>query len=127
VKQCSAVKPNGERCSIFVKGSKELCWAHDPANREKRRIATSKAGRSKPNTEIRDLKAKLEKLAEDVLEGKLATGRAAVANQLLNTLLRAIETERKIREQEEIVQRLEALERRQDFGSRRGGRNWQPR
>jgi hypothetical protein len=39
----------------------------------------------------------------------LETGPAAVANQLINTRLRAIEVERKIREQELILPRLEAL------------------
>jgi hypothetical protein len=37
-------------------------------------------------------------------------GQAAVANQLVNTRLRAIEQERKIRETEELEVRLEALE-----------------
>ena len=33
-----------------------------------------------------------------------------MANQLYNTLIRAVEQERKIRETEELAQRLEALE-----------------
>jgi hypothetical protein len=52
----------------------------------------------------------------------LETGPAAVANQLINTRLRAIEQERKIRETEELEARIEALERAQE--SRRGGRQW---
>jgi len=40
----------------------------------------------------------------------LETGPAAVANQLINTRLRAIEIERKIKEAEELEARLEALE-----------------
>ena len=45
-----------------------------------------------------------------MLEGELETGRAAVANQLINTRLRAIELERKIKETEELEARLEELE-----------------
>jgi len=45
-----------------------------------------------------------------VLSGELPTGQAAVANQLINTRLRAIEQERKIKETEELEERLEALE-----------------
>jgi hypothetical protein len=52
----------------------------------------------------------LEDLTERVLAGELETGRAAVANQLVNTRLRAIEQERKMRELEEMAERLEALE-----------------
>ena len=41
---------------------------------------------------------------------KVEKGRAAVANQLYNTLIRAIEQERKMRELGELAERLEALE-----------------
>jgi len=53
----------------------------------------------------------LEDLTAQVLSGELPTGPAAVANQLINTRLRAIETERKVKEAEELEERLEALER----------------
>jgi len=45
-----------------------------------------------------------------VLSGEVPTAQAAVANQLINTRLRAIEQERKMRELEELEERLEALE-----------------
>jgi hypothetical protein len=70
----------------------------------------SKAARSKPNRELPSIKVLLEDLTERVLSGELATGQAAVANQLINTRLRAIEAERKIKETEELATRLEALE-----------------
>jgi hypothetical protein len=47
-----------------------------------------------------------------VLSGELLPGPAAVANQLINTRLRAIEQERKNKETEELEARIEALERR---------------
>lgn len=45
-----------------------------------------------------------------MLDGSADRGRAAVANQLYNTLIRAIEQERKQRDLEEIAARLEDLE-----------------
>jgi len=45
-----------------------------------------------------------------VLDGTAERSRAAVANQLYNTLIRAIEQERKQRELEEFAGRLEAVE-----------------
>jgi hypothetical protein len=81
-----------------------------PANVEQRFRMASKAARSKPNRELPSIKALLEDLTERVLSGELATGQAAVANQLINTRLRAIEAERKIKETEELATRLEALE-----------------
>jgi hypothetical protein len=46
-----------------------------------------------------------------VLSGEIATGVAAVANQLMNTRLRAVELQRKVKETEEFEERIETLER----------------
>jgi len=70
----------------------------------------SKAARSKPSRELIRLKAQLVDLTKDVLSGEIETGRAAVANQLINTRLRAIEVERRVKEAEELEERLEAIE-----------------
>ncbi len=56
-----------------------------------------------------------------VLAGGLDTGRAAVANQLINTRLRAVEVERKLREAEDHEERLERLER---AAEQKGDRRW---
>jgi hypothetical protein len=77
---------------------------------KKTKRMASKAARSKPNRELPSIKALLEDLTERVLSGELPTNQAAVANQLINTRLRAIEQERKMRELEELAVRLEALE-----------------
>jgi hypothetical protein len=121
--RCAAVKANGERCRLDATGQQGYCWAHDPANREKRRVRASRAGRARANRELPELKTLLADLTERVLAGDLDTGRAAVANQLINTRLRAVEQERKIREAEEIEERLTALEealRRNGRGGRWG-------
>ena len=79
----------------------------------------SRAARSKPNRELSSLKALLADLTERVLSGNLDTGRASVANQLVNTRLRAIEQERKNKETQELEARIEALERTQERGASR--------
>ena len=107
---CRATKASGDPCRAPATGPHGYCWAHDPANAEQRSRMASKAARSKPNREIPAIKSLLEDLAERVLSGELPTGQAAVANQLVNTRFRAIETERKIKEDEEIETRLEAVE-----------------
>ena len=108
---CRATKASGDPCKAPATGLHGYCWAHDPANASQRSRMASKAARSKPNRELVGLKAQLVDLTEDVLSGELETRRAAVANQLINTRLRAIELERKIREAEELEARIEALER----------------
>jgi hypothetical protein len=117
---CSGTKLNGELCTLPAVGHQGLCWAHDPKNAEKRRRGQSRGGRGKPTTEIRGLKKQLEDLADDVLSGKVDRADAVVVNQILNTRLRALELERKIREQDELEERLAALEQSQDH---RGGNN----
>ena len=119
--QCTAIKANGDRCKIAVPTSGGLCWAHSPENNAKRSRTASKAAKSKPNREVKDIKALLAELTDQVLTGKLQPGRAAIANQLINTRLRAIEQERKIKETEEILERIERLENRQLNPSKRWG------
>ena len=110
IAKCAATKPNGERCERIVGPSQTYCHAHDPRHAERRRRAAAKAGRSTPNPEIKEVKGLLKKLTEGVLAGELQTSPAAVANQLINTRLRAIELERRWREVEDLEGRLEALE-----------------
>src|SRR5215217_9761626 len=107
---CRATKASGDPCKAPATGPHGYCWAHDPANAEQRSRMASKAARSKPNRELPSIKALLEDLTERVLTGDLGTGPAAVANQLINTRLRAIEQERKIKETEELEARIQALE-----------------
>lgn len=79
---------------------------------EERRCNASRAGRSRPSREIRHLKSRFRYLAEGTLSGALHPRRAAVAVQAYNALIRALEQERKIVEQEEIMERFERLEAR---------------
>ena len=120
--QCTAVKRNGEPCTLPANGPHSLCWAHDPKNAERRRRGASRGGRARANRELPSIKAQLEDLTRDVLAGDLETGRAAVANQLINTRLRAIEQERKNRETEDLEARIEALERASE--AQKGGPRW---
>jgi hypothetical protein len=117
---CSATKRDGSPCTLPSSGPSGLCWAHDPKNAERRRRGQSRGGRNKPSRELTGLKAQLQDLTRDVLSGDLETGRAAVANQLINTRLRAIEVERKIKETQELEERIGALE----TGSSGGGKWW---
>src|SRR5688572_30093163 len=119
---CRATKADGQPCTLAANGPQGLCWAHDRANRDKRSRMASRAARSKPNRELSSLKALLADLTERVLSGELPTGQAAVANQLINTRLRAIEQERKIRETEDLEARIEALERGSQ--GQGGARSW---
>jgi hypothetical protein len=123
---CTATKRDGSPCTLPPHGSGALCWAHDPKNAERRRRGQSRGGKSKPSRELTNIKALLSDLTDRVLgkEGTqgLTTGAAAVANQLINTRLRAAEIERKLREEDELLERIEALERAAQ--NKKGGGGW---
>lgn len=84
---------------------------------EERRRNASRAGRSRPSREIRHLKSRLRDIAEGILSGAVDPRWATVAVQAYNALIRALEQERKIAEQEEIMERLERLEARRGMAS----------
>jgi len=117
---CSGIKRDGSRCTVTVESPQQYCWWHDPANADKRRRAASKGGKGGGSREIRDLKRRISEVVDAVLEGSQDRGRAAVAIQGFNALRSMLELERKIREQEEVLERLEALER----DDKEGGSRW---
>lgn len=120
--RCRAEKPSGEQCKGSAVGQHGYCWAHAPENAERRSRQASRAARAKPNREIKDLKAELQSLTTQVLAGEVETSKVAVANQLINTRLRAVEVERKVKEQDELEERLAQLEEAAD--NKKGGRSW---
>jgi CRISPR/Cas system-associated exonuclease Cas4 (RecB family) len=111
--RCAGKKGDGTPCERIVGSSQEYCYAHDPAFTEDRKRAASKAARSpakgRSNMEIREIKAQLKDLYAAVLEGRAERAAAAVANQIANTQLRAIELERRVHEQDELEERLDEL------------------
>jgi|SRR5215212_12040180 len=112
--KCTAITQGGTRCKGVAIDGSPYCYAHHPDHATARKAAASKGGkrggRGRPVVEVGAIKALLSDLTDKILEGELETSRAAVANQLLNTHLRAIELERKIKETDELEARLEELE-----------------
>src|ERR687897_3635989 len=127
--RCAGIRADGGRCKAEAMPEAEWCWNHHPDYEQARRRRASKGGRrggrGRPQHETEAIKVLLEDLTERVLVGDLETGPAAVANQLINTRLRALEQERKNKETEELAQRVEELERRLSVNQRqKGSRAW---
>ena len=74
------------------------------------------------SVEIRDLKKRISKVVDAVLEDSQDWGQAPVAIQGFNALKSVLELERKVKEQEKILERLEALE--QTAETAKGGSRW---
>ncbi len=119
---CTGTTKYGRPCPNPLQASKPYCWHHDPELAERRSRnarAGGKAVHSPATLEIAELKDELRALVRDVKDGTVVPGVGAVLNQLLNSMLRAVETERKVRETEELEERLAALEGRHDGTSAR--------
>jgi len=122
--RCQGIKRDGGRCAASVQPGSQWCFNHDPAHATERKRNASRAGKSRPSREIAGIKTLLSDLTDRVLAGELPTSVASVANQLINTSLRAIETERKIKETEELEARIESLEAKTQT---RGATQWHRR
>jgi hypothetical protein len=119
---CAGIKRSGGRCTVSVEPGQTYCHHHDPGRASQRSRAASKAGKSKPSRELREIKNKLSTLADDVLAGSVASRDAGVVSQIYNVHLRAVSIEMKVREVEELEQSVTELRARlEEIGRGRWG------
>jgi hypothetical protein len=123
---CSGIKADGGRCKAQAMHGSEWCIGHHPDKAQARRLRASKGGqrggRGRPQVEVNAVKTQLQDLVAGVLAGRVERADAAVVGQLLNTFIRAVGVELKVREQLEVVERLEVLEASLEERRERRGR-----
>ncbi len=111
---CSGITGTGARCRAIAITGSDYCHAHHPDRAEARRRSASKGGkrggRGRPSVEVLELKGQLSDLYAAVLDGTTEPKVGAVAAQIANVRARLVETELKVREQQDLVARLEELE-----------------
>ncbi len=122
--RCNGIKSGGDRCKLeATHGS--YCWSHAPDTADERRQRARRGGkaggRGRPGADLADLKRDVRRVIDGVLAGTVLQGPGAVALQGFNVLLRAAKVELDVREQTELIERIEALERGQD---QKGDRSW---
>jgi hypothetical protein len=112
--RCSGIRADGGRCGAQAIRGAEFCVNHHPDYEDARRRRNSKGGkrggRGRPQVELADIKRRLLELADAVLEGEVDKGVGAVVSQILGTYIRTVSVELQVREQLELVERLESLE-----------------
>ena len=122
---CTGITRRGDRCKGIAIDSSGYCYAHHPDHVEDRRRAARKGGhrggRGRPQAELASLRHENADIRRRLLEGELLPNVAAVAVQSINTDIRAVGAAMRAREQEEILERLEALEAQ---AQNKGGRRW---
>jgi|SRR5829696_4925902 len=109
--RCHGTRRNGERCTQTVEPPNAYCWHHAPERAEERRRAASRAGRSKGNREVADLKGEIKTVIADVRAGDLDRNDAAVMIQGYRALRDFIALERQVRETDELAAEIEELKR----------------
>ena len=127
--KCTAITQGGDRCKGIAIDSSGYCYAHHPDDADDRRRAAHKGGkrggRGRPSpatAELVRLQGRFEDLASKVLSDEVARGDGAVAAQLLNGARACVLGLLKAREQEELYERVEELERRLSVNQRQEGR-----
>ena len=128
--KCAGITQAGTACKgIPIEGS-DYCYVHHPDYAEERRRHGSKGGkrggRGRPVSELARLQARFEELADKVLSDdeaeRVDRSKAAVACQLLQGARACVRDGLTAREQEELIERMEALE--SALEQRKGDRRW---
>ena len=122
---CSGIRADGGRCKAQAMRNSEWCINHHPDYEQERRRRASKGGkrggRGRPSVELASLREENADIRRRLLDGELLPNVAAVAVQSINTDIRALGAALKAREQEELLERLDALEQSREGGRRRWG------
>ncbi len=118
-RQCTAIKAGGGRCSLPAQAGQATCWSHSRETAERRRKNAAAGGHARsrrPPSEIEVLKSQTETVIAAVLKGGMDArtntvdrNTGAVIFQGMNTMLRAIEVERKLDHQRELEEQVAAL------------------
>ena len=101
--QCAGIKADGEPCGGIAKAGSDWCPAHDPARREARRRAASKAARSKRGGELQVLKKRVRELYREIHAGEVDCKSGAMLTQLTNTEARILDLEHRHRHDKRLL------------------------
>jgi hypothetical protein len=125
--KCAGITQAGTACKGIPIDGSGYCYVHHPDHTEERRRhgarGGKRGGRGRPTSELARLASRFEDLADKVLSGEVERGVGAVAGQLLNGARACVRDGLAAREQEELIERLEALEQALEQ-NRRGGSRW---
>jgi hypothetical protein len=106
--RCAAITRAGGRCKLDAT-SGSYCWSHAPENAQERKQRAQRGGKARGASEMAEVKREIRRVIEAVDSGETQRSVGAVLFQGFNTLLKALELERRIQEQEALEARLTEL------------------
>lgn len=119
-----ATKRNGEPCTISATDADGFCWGHSPRHAAKRKQIAAKGGRSRVGGELVGLKAEIRDVIAAVRSEELQRSTGAVIFQGYNTLLKALDTERRIRETDELTCEIGELREMVEMNKKERSKRW---
>ena len=125
MRRCSGIKPDGGQCTLTVEPPETYCWHHTPDRAEERRRTAARAARSKGNREVSNLKDEVKVVIAGVESGSLDRSDAAVMLQGYRVLKDLVKLGRKVKETDELLERVAVLERGREREREKGARPWQ--
>lgn len=116
--QCRYYKLDNQPCTRRAIGGFGGCYQHDPEFEQERKRNARKGGKrggrgrtpSAGTLDLQRLQKSFEELAERVLKDEVDRGTAAVVTQIWNGARSCVVASARMRELEEIEERLRALE-----------------
>ena len=128
--RCAAITRAGARCKLDATHG-GYCYQHAPETQAERQRNASRGGQAGGNgragvSELASIKRDIRRTVDGVLDGSVERGIAAVGFQGFNVLLKAVETERRVKETDELLERLERLETEQGTTAQNRGRTAWP-
>jgi len=127
--RCAGITRAGGRCSHTATAD-TFCHLHHPDRAEQRRRDASRGGKTGGNgrssglSETAEAKRWIKGLVGQLLKGEVERDVAPAAFQGINVLARYIELERKIKETEDLEERLVELENAQPLANGRVRSPW---
>jgi hypothetical protein len=116
MRRCEALKGDGSRCQARAMEGYQWCYSHRPDLAEERKRNARRGGQTGgrgrgARGEIDTAKSYVKGLVSQLIKGEVDRGLAQAAFAGLHVLARLIELERRIKETDELEERIEALER----------------
>jgi hypothetical protein len=116
--RCARIKEGGERCKARAMEGSTYCYNHEPSRAEERkrhaRRGGERGGNGRPGQpELRAIRREVRGVIEAVESRTLDESRGRAVLQGYRVLLQAVEAERKVIETDDLLVRLEEIERRQ--------------
>jgi hypothetical protein len=115
---CTGTRADGYPCTADASEGSEFCWRHDPARAEDRKRNASKGGQAGGRgrggaaariREVERLKEELNQVTRALMSGELSGRAGDVAVKAINSRLRAIELDKKLRDEEEERRKEESM------------------